>query len=87
MKLPEIIEGAVYSGYRGNLSYNNSFNLSEIKRIYCIENTQTDFIRGWTGHKIEQRWFTPVWGSFKIRLIQLITGKILKWISKYVNLI
>ncbi|WP_312390652.1 WxcM-like domain-containing protein [Chryseobacterium sp.] len=71
MKQPQVIEGTVYSDDRGNLSYNNSFDLSEIKRVYYIENAGTDLIRGWTGHKVEQRWFTSVVGSFKIRLIKI----------------
>ncbi|MGG7467837.1 WxcM-like domain-containing protein [Chryseobacterium arthrosphaerae] len=71
MNTPEFIEGGKYSDVRGNLFFNNEFNTSEIKRIYCIENTETDFIRGWTGHKIEQRWFSAVLGSFTIRLVKI----------------
>ncbi|WP_278381271.1 WxcM-like domain-containing protein [Chryseobacterium arthrosphaerae] len=71
MNTPEFIEGGKYSDVRGNLFFNNEFNTSEIKRIYCIENTETDFIRGWTGHKIEQRWFSAVLGSFTIKLVKI----------------
>ncbi len=71
MAIPKIIEGKVHSDSRGNLSYNNSFDLSDIKRMYFIENIDIDLIRGWTGHRIEQRWFVAVSGSFKIRLIQV----------------
>ncbi|OJX29625.1 MAG: sugar epimerase [Chryseobacterium sp. 36-9] len=70
MDLPQIIEGGRYSDERGNLFFNNNFDASVIRRIYIIENNDLDFVRGWTGHKIEQRWFSVVKGSFIIKLIQ-----------------
>jgi dTDP-4-dehydrorhamnose 3,5-epimerase-like enzyme len=39
--------------------------------MYVIENHSVDFIRAWQGHKIEQRWFSAVQGSFKIQLIAI----------------
>ncbi|MCT2564648.1 WxcM-like domain-containing protein [Chryseobacterium herbae] len=71
MDIPEIFEGGKYSDERGSLTFNNNFNASEIKRMYCIENADTKFIRGWTGHKIEQRWFSVLQGHFLIRLIKI----------------
>ncbi|WP_027379821.1 WxcM-like domain-containing protein [Chryseobacterium daeguense] len=71
MKTPTIIEGRKYSDERGNLFFNNDFNASGIKRIYCIENLDINYVRGWTGHKIEQRWFSALMGKFTIRLIKI----------------
>nr|WP_315026717.1 WxcM-like domain-containing protein [uncultured Chryseobacterium sp.] len=68
---PVIFESGKHSDERGSLFFNNNFDASEIKRMYCIENTDTKFIRGWTGHKIEQRWFSALQGSFLIRLIPI----------------
>jgi dTDP-4-dehydrorhamnose 3,5-epimerase-like enzyme len=51
--------------------YNNDFDATAIKRIYVIENQSTDFVRGWRGHQIEQRWFSAIKGSFKIELIAI----------------
>jgi len=31
----------------------------------------TSVIRGWQGHKVEQRWFSAIKGSFKILLIKI----------------
>lgn len=67
--LPQIISGNIHSDDRGSLYYNNDFNASAIKRIYFIENRNTDFVRAWQGHKIEQRWFSAANGSFEIKLI------------------
>jgi dTDP-4-dehydrorhamnose 3,5-epimerase-like enzyme len=69
--IPKITEGSSHTDSRGTLFFNNNFDASAVKRIYVIENRNTDFVRGWQGHKIEQRWFTAVKGSFKIQLIAI----------------
>lgn len=69
--VPKIIKGDSHTDSRGILTYNNDFDASEIKRIYVIENLNVNFIRAWQGHKIEQRWFSAIQGSFKIRLITI----------------
>jgi len=71
MLLPQIIEGYAYDDNRGVLYYNNNFNASAIKRIYFIENRDTDLVRAWQGHKIEQRWFGAIKGNFEIKLIRV----------------
>lgn len=68
---PLLIKGDSHSDIRGTIQYNNIFDASFIKRIYTIQNTSTSFIRAWQGHKIEQRWFSAVIGSFSIRLIEI----------------
>lgn len=68
---PKINSGNSYADERGGLYYSNDFDASAIKRIYIIENNETDFIRAWQGHKIEQRWFSAIKGSFKIQLIKI----------------
>lgn len=65
----EVIIGNSHSDERGTLYYNNDFDASQVKRIYFIENKETTFKRGWQGHKIEQRWFSAVEGSFKISVV------------------
>ena len=69
--IPKIISGNNHTDTRGTLFYNNDFDASEIKRVYVIENVTTDIIRAWQGHKIEQRWFSAIKGSFKIGLIKI----------------
>lgn len=69
--LPQIIQGNAHSDDRGVLYYNNGFDASAVKRIYFIENRDTNFVRAWQGHKIEQRWFSAANGSFEIRLVQV----------------
>ena len=71
METPYIIKGGEYTDERGQICYNNDIDLSDIKRIYTIENWTDEIIRGWQGHKIERRWFSAVNGSFKIDLIAI----------------
>jgi hypothetical protein len=69
--IPEIIIGSSHKDARGTLLYNNSFDATQVKRIYFIENRDTDFVRGWQGHKIEQRWFSAVKGAFRINVLPI----------------
>ena len=71
MYLPKIIEGNSYTDSRGTLIYNNLFDASEIKRMYIIQNSNTEVFRGWQGHKVEKRWFLSVQGEFEIHLIEV----------------
>ena len=68
---PQIIKGNHHKDDRGTLTFNNDFNALGIKRVYTIENESLDFVRAWQGHQIEQRWFSAVAGSFKIKLIEI----------------
>jgi dTDP-4-dehydrorhamnose 3,5-epimerase-like enzyme len=67
----KLIQGGCHNDERGSIKYNNEFNTSDIKRIYTIENRDTNFIRAWQGHKIERRWFSVIQGSFEIKLIKI----------------
>lgn len=65
------LKGKKHEDERGTITFNNEFDASEIKRIYTIENHSPNFVRGWQGHKIEQRWFACMKGEFEISVIEL----------------
>lgn len=67
---PLLHKGSLFQDHRGSLRYNNDFEASRIKRIYTIENQSIENIRAWQGHKIEQRWFSAINGSFLIKIIE-----------------
>lgn len=71
MEKTKILSGGNFSDERGTLTFNNDFDMSEVKRLYTLQNTRVDFVRGWQGHTIEQRWFSCTLGSFKIQCIHL----------------
>tara|TARA_Y100001958_G_scaffold159984_1_gene164897 strand:+ start:17756 stop:18169 length:414 start_codon:yes stop_codon:yes gene_type:complete len=68
---PIIIEGNIFSDARGKLLYNNNFDISPIKRMYVIENTNPNQLRGWKGHIIENRWFYCQTGEIEIQTVSL----------------
>jgi hypothetical protein len=68
---PTLIKGNLYQDERGTVRFNNDFVALGIKRMYTLENVNITFVRAWQGHKIEQRWFSPIMGSFKIKLIEV----------------
>ena len=68
---PKLIKGGSHSDNRGSIIFNNDFDVSEIKRIYTIQNKNTNFVRAWQGHAIERRWFSAIKGSFLIKLIKI----------------
>ena len=69
--VPKLLKGDSHNDARGALIYNNDFDASIVKRIYVIENINTDFVRAWQGHQIEQRWYSALKGSFIIELIAI----------------
>ena len=71
MEKTKILSGGNFSDQRGTLTFNNDFDMSAVKRIYTLQNTTTDFVRGWQGHTIDQRWFSCLQGSIKVQCIEL----------------
>ena len=67
--IPNIIKGDLFKDNRGKLFSCNQFDMSFVKRMYSIENTNSNYIRGWKGHKIETRWFFATKGSIIINTI------------------
>lgn len=64
---PQIIKGDTHKDERGVLVYNNSFDMTPVKRYYSIQPTG---LRAWQGHKKEQKWFTAEKGIIKVLLVQ-----------------
>jgi len=69
--LPKIIQGGNHHDQRGSIQFMNDFDMSLVKRFYCITNANTEVKRGWRGHKIEQRWFFASHGTFSIKLVRI----------------
>lgn len=65
------IIGNTFVDERGTLSFNNELDLSEVKRMYFIENADLSIQRAWQGHQIEKRWFVAVLGKFLIKLVKI----------------
>ena len=69
--IPKIIKGDLFKDKRGKLFSCNQFDMTSVKRMYSIENINSDYVRGWKGHKIETRWFFATKGSIIINTISI----------------
>lgn len=65
------IQGGIAKDERGQIRFVNAFDMAEVKRFYLIQNADLEVIRGWRGHKIEQRWFYVVSGTFRVSIVKI----------------
>ncbi len=65
------IQGGIAKDERGQIRFVNEFDMSLVKRFYIIQNADTALIRGWRAHRIEQRWFYVLSGSFNVDLVKI----------------
>ncbi|PPK99531.1 WxcM-like domain-containing protein [Parapedobacter indicus] len=66
-----ITQGGVASDHRGSIRFVNDFDMTAVKRFYIIENKDTETIRGWRAHRIEQRWFYVLEGAFFMKTVKI----------------
>jgi dTDP-4-dehydrorhamnose 3,5-epimerase-like enzyme len=64
--VPQFIKGESFKDNRGQIFFNNDFDLKYVRRFYEIENINSEHIRGWKGHTIQSRWFFATKGVIKI---------------------
>lgn len=67
----DVIQGGIAKDARGQIRFANDFDMSLVKRFYIIKNSDTDLVRGWRAHRIEQRWFYVLSGSFSIDIVKV----------------
>lgn len=63
---PELLIGGIYTDERGELLYNNNFDLTPVKRMYIIRHPDTSVVRAWQGHQQEHKYFQCIKGSFVV---------------------
>ena len=67
----EIIGGGQHTDSRGTLHFVNDFDMSPVRRMYMIYHPDTAVVRAWRAHKIEQRWFYVLEGSFEFKAVKI----------------
>lgn len=70
-KKPNIIEGGLAIDDRGQLTFVNDFNFSDIKRFYVVENFSQDVIRAFHGHLKEEKYVFVVSGSAIVAAVEM----------------
>ena len=71
MQEPKLIIGGLAIDDRGELTFNNDFDMSKIKRYYMVSNHRCHFIRAWHGHKKEEKYVTVISGSAIIGAVKI----------------
>ncbi|UTN04622.1 WxcM-like domain-containing protein [Flavobacterium bizetiae] len=69
--IPKIIQGGNFSDHRGTISYVNDFKFTDIERFYIISNSEENPIRAWQGHKLDNKNFYCLTGSFHIHFVKI----------------
>ena len=65
------IQGGIAKDHRGQIRFVNDFDMTQVKRFYIIKNADTELVRGWRAHRMEQRWFYVLSGSFTVDLVKI----------------
>lgn len=71
----EFIVGGIAKDTRGQVRFVNDFDMSLVKRFYIIKNADTELIRGWRAHRIEQRWFYVLSGCIVVDIVEIDNWK------------
>lgn len=71
MKEIKIIEGGIFTDYRGKLLHVNNLDMSEIERFYVLHHDNTEVIRAWHAHQHEKKWFYCIKGSFTTAFVKI----------------
>lgn len=66
-----IIQGEIAKDQRGQIRFVNDFDMNLVKRFYVIKNANTELVRGWRAHRIEQRWFYVLTGAFAMNIVKI----------------
>lgn len=74
-----MIEGNINRDERGVVRFVNEFDMSRVVRMYCIE-PKLGVVRAWQGHKKETKWFYVAKGCFVVKVIDINT----RLMNKYV---
>jgi dTDP-4-dehydrorhamnose 3,5-epimerase-like enzyme len=66
----KFIQGNSHKDERGIVRFVNDFDMTQVKRMYCIE-PELNVIRAWQGHKNETKWFYAAKGSFLVKTVDM----------------
>ena len=67
---PKLIHSRHHIDERGKITFFNDFDLKLVRRLYLIDHPNPAVVRAWQAHKLEQKWFYVIGGSFKVVIVQ-----------------
>lgn len=68
---PTLIEGGLSVDDRGQVSFVNDFDFSDVKRFYMVSNHAQGFVRAWHAHKKEAKYVLVVKGSAVVAAVSV----------------
>jgi dTDP-4-dehydrorhamnose 3,5-epimerase-like enzyme len=69
LELPRLIPGGQHVDARGTVSFVNGFDFKGVDRFYWVT-AAANVLRGWVGHRREQKWFAVVQGEVLIAVVR-----------------
>jgi dTDP-4-dehydrorhamnose 3,5-epimerase-like enzyme len=69
--LPTLIDIGSATDERGRIIFANDFSFDRIKRFYLIDTDNTEVIRAWHGHMVEEKYALVLGGSAIIGTVPL----------------
>ena len=70
-QVPKLIVGARHVDERGSLLFNNDLNISNFRRMYIINNSDSHPFRGWHGHELESKIFITLSGRIRFGAVRV----------------
>lgn len=67
----KLINGGIFTDFRGQISHVNGLDMSEIKRFYIIHHSDTSVVRAWHAHQFEKKWFYVIRGAFTAAFVRV----------------
>lgn len=71
MESPNEIQGSRFADARGKLHFFNTFDMTDVVRMYEISPSDTQTVRAWQGHQREKKWMYCNAGAFVVNLVKL----------------
>lgn len=66
-------QGGKFTDERGILEFVNETNPGNYRRFYLITHVDTNVVRAWQGHKVEEKAFYAIEGSFIIAVVNPVS--------------
>lgn len=72
--MAKVIEGGCFEDERGIVFFNNSFDMTIIKRSYLLK-PAFNVVRAWNLHEKEKKWFRIIQGKVLVKCVKLDSFK------------
>lgn len=68
---PSLLKGGLAVDDRGEVSFVNDFDFSDVRRFYVVRNHRSGFVRAWHGHRRESKRVLVVEGTALVCAVRI----------------